>query len=160
MMYKTYKYNSTSNIINKMRINDLELLKDILDSIVPDIEPSIFEKETDSLDFIESVLQLMDTYIEENPTAVSEPDFEEIFDEEIRDLIMIQFEDQILFNEDTEDEIHEMIDKAFEIYYSTFGNERSNTLEVENFVEEDLEEEINNDFENKKKKKSNNYKIK
>ena len=48
-MYKTYKYNSIINIINKMRINDLELLKDILDSIVPDIEPSIFEKETDSI---------------------------------------------------------------------------------------------------------------
>jgi putative phage-type endonuclease len=140
-----------------MRINDLELLKDILDSIVPDIEPSIFEKETDSLDFIESVLQLMNIYIEENPTAVSEPDFEEIFDEEIRDLIMIQFEDQILFNEDTEDEIHEMIDKAFEIYYSTFGNERSNTknpnsLEEDEDDDEDLEE-INEDFENKKKER-------
>ena len=139
-MYKTYKHNSTINRINKMKINDLEMLKNILDSIVPDTEPSIFEKETDSLDFIESVLQLMDTYIEENPTAVSEPDFEEIFDEEIRDLIMIQFEDQILFNEDTEDEIHEMIDKAFEIYYSTFGNERSNTLEKDL---EDVEEDDN-----------------
>jgi putative phage-type endonuclease len=112
-----------------MKINELELLKDILDSIVPDIEPSIFEEETAATDFIESVLKLMDTYIEENPTAVTEPDFEEIFDEEIRDLIMLQFEDHIQFNEDAEDDINEMIDKAFEIYYATFGNERSNGLE-------------------------------
>ena len=127
-----------------MKINELELLKDILDSIVPDIEPSIFEEENDATDFIESVLKLMDTYIEENPTAVSEPDFEEIFDEEIRDLIMLQFEDHIIFNEDAEDDINEMIDKAFEIYYSTFGNERSNGLsnDINN-------NEINNELQNK-----------
>ena len=112
-----------------MKINELELLKDILDSIVPDIEPSIFEEETDATDFIESALKLMDTYIEENPTAVTEPDFEEIFDEEIRDIIMPKFEAHIQFNEDAEDDINEMIDNAFEIYYSTFGNERSNGLE-------------------------------
>jgi putative phage-type endonuclease len=127
-----------------MRINDLEILKNILDSIVPDIEPSIFEKESDSVDFIESVLQLMDTYIEENPTAVSEPDFEEIFDEEIREIVALQFEDHILFNEDVEDDIEEMIDKAFEIYYSTIGNERSNTKNP-NFVDEDDDEDLEED---------------
>jgi len=124
-----------------MKINELELLKDILDSIVPDIEPSIFEEEIDATDFIESILKLMDTYIEENPTAVSEPDFEEIFDEEIRDLIMLQFEDHILFNEDAEDDINEMIDKAFEIYYSTFGHERSNGLDNNN--DNDINKNIN-----------------
>jgi putative phage-type endonuclease len=127
-----------------MKINELELLKDILDSIVPDIEPSIFEEETDATDFIESALKLMDTYIEENPTAVTEPDFEEIFDEEIRDLIMLQFEDHIQFNEDAEDDINEMIDKAFEIYYFTFGNERSNGLE-----NNDINNNINNEIQNK-----------
>ena len=127
-----------------MKINELELLKDILDSIVPDIEPSIFEEETDATDFIESALKLMDTYIEENPTAVTEPDFEEIFDEEIRDLIMLQFEDHIQFNEDAEDDINEMIDNAFEIYYSTFGNERSNGLE-----NNDINNDINNEIQNK-----------
>ena len=127
-----------------MKINELELLKDILDSIVPDTEPPIFEQENDATDFIESALKLMDAYIEENPSAVTEPDFEEIFDEEIRDLIMLQFEDQILFNEDSEDDINEMIDKAFEIYYSTFGNERSNGLKNN----KDLNHEINNDLNN------------
>ena len=144
-----------------MKINELELLKDILDSIVPDIEPSIFEEEVDATDFIESVLKLMDTYIEENPTAVSEPDFEEIFDEEIRDLIMLQFEDHIVFNEDAEDDINEMIDKAFEIYYSTFGNERSNGLsnDINNDKSND-DNNINNNIINELQNKINNIRAK
>lgn len=149
-----------------MKINELELLKDILDSIVPDIEPSIFEEENDATDFIESVLKLMDAYIEENPTAVSEPDFEEIFDEEIRDLIMLQFEDHIVFNEDAEDDINEMIDKAFEIYYSTFGNERSNGLsnDINNDKSNDNNNNnninINNNIINELQNKINNIRAK
>ena len=132
-----------------MNINDLEILQNILDSIVPDIEPSFFNDENTAVDFIESVLRLMDAYIEENPTAVSEPDFEEIFDEEIREIVMLQFEDHIMFNDDIEDDIDEMIDEAFEIYYSTVGNERSNNV---NLLEEDKEEQ-EQDKDNKKEDK-------
>ena len=131
-----------------MRINELEILKDILDSIVPDVEPSIFEEECDAVDFIESALQLINTYIEDNPTAISEPDFEDVLYEEIYEIIMLQFEDHILFNEDIKEDIEDMIDQAFEIYYSTFGNERSS-----NFIKEEKEEKEENE-ENEENEKN------
>jgi len=107
-------------------IHELEELKNIIDELVPDEEPFFFIDEEITIDFIETALLLMDTYIEENPTAISEPDFYDSFVDSIRELFLIQFEDHINLNEDIEDDVDDILLDAFNIYFETFYQGRSN----------------------------------
>jgi putative phage-type endonuclease len=109
-------------------IHELEELKNIIDDIVPEEEPLFFIDEETTIDFIETALLLMDTYIEENPTAISEPDFYEIFVDSVRELFLIQFEDHINLNEDIEDDMDDILSDAFNIYFETFYQGRSNSM--------------------------------
>ena len=70
----------------------------------------------------------MDAYIEENPTAVSEPDFYESFVEAVEELFLIQFEDHIDLNEDIEDDMNDILSDAFDIYFETFYQGRSKSM--------------------------------
>ena len=73
-----HKNKLTYYIVNKMLINELEELEDILDSIVAeDEEESRLLESDDEVECIETCMQLMSDYIDENPTAISEPDFHE-----------------------------------------------------------------------------------
>jgi len=58
------------------------MLEDIFDDIIPDDddEDTILYKE----EFTETLLQLMEEYITKNPTAIMEPDFHEIFVNDIQ----------------------------------------------------------------------------
>jgi putative phage-type endonuclease len=107
-------------------IHELEELQNIIDEIVPEEEPFFFIDEEITIDFIETALLLMDTYIEENPTAISEPDFYDSFVDSIRELFLIQFEDHINLNEDIEDDVDDILLDAFNIYFETFYQGRSN----------------------------------
>jgi len=112
-------------------MNDLEDLQCILDTIVFEDEPSIFTEENIN-DFVETALFLMDEFMKENPTLISEPDFETIFLEEIKDFFYIQFEEQILssIDDSVEDDMDEILESVFQIYMSCFCKERS---VIENF---------------------------
>ena len=68
-----------------MLLSELEELDNILDSLIFENEASIFN-ETNALDLIESALHLMEEYMTENPTAITEPDFHESLLEEINSL--------------------------------------------------------------------------
>ena len=122
--------------MNITYINELEELENIIDKIIPEEYPLFFIEEKNTIDFIESALELMDIYIEENPTAVSEPDFHECFVDSIKELFFIQFEEQIYFNEDIEDDMNDILDDAFNIYFESFYQGRtSNNIENEEIVE-------------------------
>ena len=62
-------------------LHELLELENILDSLIfeDEVIPNIFDDETNALELIESALYLMEDYMNENPTAISEPDFEEEF---------------------------------------------------------------------------------
>ena len=107
-------------------MNDLEDLKCILETLVFEDEPSIFTEETID-DFVETALVLMDEFIKENPTLISEPDFETIFLEEIKELFYIQFEEQIFNSVDdsVEDDMDEILESVFQMYLFSFCKERS-----------------------------------
>jgi hypothetical protein len=104
-------------------INELEQLHDIIDDIIPDEE--VFFNEIDIIDFVESTLMLMDIYINENPTAISEPDFYEIFNESIKEMVFIQFEEQINTNENIEDDLIDVLEDIINIYFESFYQGRS-----------------------------------
>lgn len=110
---------------------DLMELIDVTDTLVFDDEPSIFNEDT-ALDLIESALHLMEDYLNENPTAVSEPDFHETMLEEIKDIFALQFED----HNNIEEDLNELLEEAFAIFINTYNIER--TPEFTAIVNEDI----------------------
>ena len=106
-------------------IHELEELEDILDTLVFEDEPSIFD-EDNTIELMETALHLMEEYVIDNPTAISEPDFHEDLLEEIKDIFYIQFEEQILISDFVEDDLNELLEDAFNIFITTFYPERSN----------------------------------
>jgi putative phage-type endonuclease len=99
-------------------------LPEVSAEIVPREEEDLFHQESHAVDFIETALHLMDIYIKENPTAISDPDFEETFKESIEEILLIQFEDQIYMDELTEEDIANLIEDALEIFLTTIYDGR------------------------------------
>ena len=129
-------------------INELEELQNIINDIVPEEEPIFFIDEESTLDFIESALLIMDNYIEENPTAVSEPDFYDSFVDSVKELFLVQFEYHIEFNEDIEDDMNDILSDAFDIYFETFYQGRSKSMLPITETTELFVEQINNNNNN------------
>jgi putative phage-type endonuclease len=105
-------------------LNEFIDLEDILDSLIFEDEPSIFD-EKNTLDLIETALYLMEDYMNDNPTAISEPDFEEELLEDIKEIFYIQFEEEILNSDWIEDDLNELLEEAFFIFITIFNPERS-----------------------------------
>lgn len=125
-------------------------LADISEEIIPREEDELFHQESHAVDFIETALHLMDIYVKENPTAISDPDFEEDFKESIEEILLIQLEDQIYLDELTEEDISNLIDDALEIFLTTIYDGRNSTQMVDEmdttlsaFKTEELETKIN-----------------
>jgi putative phage-type endonuclease len=126
-------------------IFDLEPLDDIINKLVFEEEPTIFTEEY-ALELVETALHLMEHFMEDNPTAISEPDFHEIILEEIKDIFYIQMEHHILDSDYIEDDMNDLLEYAFKIFVTTFYTERSN-FDKEQFLEID---EIDINMLNKK----------
>lgn len=92
-----------------MFLYELEELENVVHLICD--EPIFTENY--AIDFTEAVFQLLDDYLLENPAIITEPDFDEILLEDIRDIIYIQFEDHL---NDNEDDIDELLEEVFNIY--------------------------------------------
>ena len=110
-----------------MYFDDLENLNDILDKIEPEPEKNILDEEN-KLELIESALHIMENYINDNPTAISEPDFDDVFTEYVKEVIFNQLD--FLFNDDTsnekiEEELESIIDESMDLFYDFFMPERS-----------------------------------
>jgi len=104
-------------------LSDLQELENIIDTIQPDEYISPFNEEH-TCDFYETILHLMDTYIEEHPNSISDPEFNDYIIDEIREIIYIQLEDLLFFNEELEEEIDDLIEEAIEIYFMTICGSR------------------------------------
>jgi len=107
-----------------MLISELEDLQDITETLIFEDEPSIFTEEN-TLELIETSFYLMEEYMHDNPTAISEPNFHEIILEEVKEMFYVQLEDHILENDYIEDDLNDLLEDAFNIFISTFHPERS-----------------------------------
>jgi len=107
-----------------MFISELEELEDILNTLVFEDKPSVFDEEI-SLQLIETALYLMEDFMNNNPTIISEPDFHDIFLDEIKELFYVQMEEYILDDDYFEDDMDELLEEAFTIYTTIFLPERS-----------------------------------
>jgi putative phage-type endonuclease len=124
-----------------MLISELEDLQDVLDTLVFEDEPTIFTEEC-ALELFETAFQLMEEFIQENPTVMSEPNFNEILLEEIKDFFYIQLEDHILESEFIEDDLNELLEDAFNIFITTFHPDKSlenKSDEIQEITEENID---------------------
>jgi putative phage-type endonuclease len=126
---------NTNNTIIKY-LYELNELENILDSLIfeDEVIPNIFDDEANALELIESALYLMEDYMNENPTVISEPDFEEEFLEDVKELFYLQFEDDILDNDLVEDDLDDLLEETFKIFISTFYPERSISNNTNNSI--------------------------
>jgi len=105
-------------------------LENILYKIAPDLNSSIFSEDSRN-ELIEYIIELINDYVEENTNIIADPDFDDIIYEDISDIIYEQYENYLYpeyyftYNDTVEDELTEIIDFAFEIFYICFIPERS-----------------------------------
>jgi hypothetical protein len=102
-----------------MYLDDLETLENIIDSIVALEDDPLIMDDNMLTDFIETTLEQIYEYVNENPTLISDPEFHSICVNEIRVLCLTQFEEQILLNDVYEEELYNYIDEALEIFSSS-----------------------------------------
>jgi putative phage-type endonuclease len=125
-------------------INDLDELKNILDTLVFEDEPSIFTSEY-AVELVQTALHLMDEYIIDNPHIVSEPDFDEILLEEVKEIFYIQLEDYLdRFNigdsDQVEDDMDELLEDALHIFINCFYPDRCINTDEYKIIELNNEE--------------------
>jgi len=96
-------------------LNDLENLENIIHLIKEDNNNYLNDDE--SLELYTLILFLVEEFISTNPKIISYEDFEELLDENIRQLIYSIFDDDIFFNNDAEEEIDYIIDEAIKDIY-------------------------------------------
>ena len=99
-----------------MLLCDLPPLHDVLD----EIEVIDDDSDEDENLLYEMLLELIDAYIEENPTEITEPDFEDGLFDDLLDLLEIMNMDTIMV-----DGLEELIEYAIEQYFDTISPPRS-----------------------------------
>ena len=107
-----------------MKNNVADELEDITYSILPQDTPSLYQ-EINVEDFTRDVLLLMEEYIENDPTCISEPNFHETFVDEIKCLIQEPLLTSIYWNDDLEEDFDTLFDEIVEIFYSSYMPRRS-----------------------------------
>lgn len=119
-----------------MMLSDLEDLEDITNLLDFEDQPSIFTEEY-AVELVETALHLMDEYISCNPQVVSEPDFQDILLDEIKDIFYIQIEhymesEHLINSDDIEDDMDELLEDAFQIFITVFYPDRCSNDVIEN----------------------------
>ena len=98
-------------------------LTNIIDQIIPDETP--FFNEEESIELYETCLYVMEEFIINNPTVITEPDFDDIFDENIKELIEVPFINDICYTDETEEELYDIIEEAKIDFFKDFMPIRS-----------------------------------
>jgi len=129
-----------------MMLSELEELEEIIDELIFEDEPNIFNDET-AIELVETAMHLMDEYVENNPHVISEPEFHYILLEEIKDIFYVQMEEQIetLHNgEEIKEDMYELLEDAIKIFIANFYPDK---LRYVNFNNDDDDAEEDEDFQ-------------
>jgi putative phage-type endonuclease len=98
---------------------------DITDSL--DISSEYFFNEEEHCEIYEMCVHLMEEFINDHPTLISEPDFEDIFDDNISELMYLHFDYDILYTEEAEEELEDIINHAKTDFFNYFMPPRSHS---------------------------------
>jgi hypothetical protein len=96
---------------------------DVTEQIIP--EDTTYFNDDESFELYQTCIHLMEEFIKENPTIITEPDFEEIFDENIEELMHSHFDFDIFYTDDSEDEMDQIIKQAKNDLFKHFMPPRS-----------------------------------
>ena len=110
--------------MDKLFKTALEELVNIIDDIEADEDVQYFSEE-DTLELYDNCIYLMEEFMKNDPTIASDPDFDDIFDENIKELMNALFEDDLFFNDDAEDELDEIIAEAKSDFFRNYMPPRS-----------------------------------
>jgi putative phage-type endonuclease len=104
-------------------------LIDITDNIIAEEDTTYFNDE-EAIELYQTCIHIMEEFIKENPKVITEPDFEEIFDENIEELMNAHFDCDVFYTEEAEEEMEEIIEHAKNDFFIDFIPPRSypNTL--------------------------------
>ena len=119
-------------------------LIDITDKIIPETDYQ-YLNDDEFIELYETCLYLMEEFIKDYPTFVSDPDFEDIFDENIQELMHSLFEFDIFYTEEAEDEINDIIEYAKDDFFKNYMPPRSysNTIILEDPHNNYITQQIN-----------------
>ena len=109
---------------NKVLFNEQFALENIIDQIVPDEEATFFSVE-EALELYETCIWVMEEFIKNNPKIITDPEFEEIFNDNMDELMASHFDEDIFYNEDAEEELDEIMEKAKTDFFKDFMPIRS-----------------------------------
>jgi putative phage-type endonuclease len=146
---------------NTNYLDDLSDLEDVLDEVDEDwdndsandsdshqdddLSSCVSLTPSDEMEIVESTVEDMYEYIEDNPTAICDPDFHDVMTEYIQDLLNIYFENLYFDrNEDYfKDEIKLIIENSFDMFYNMFPRRSyPNTLVLQKPLVDVIQEKI------------------
>ena len=107
-----------------MNIQSLPELINIIDDIFPEEDDDFFNDD-ESFELYETCKFLMEEFIRANSKIITEPEFEDIFNENIEELVKSQFDSDIFYNDDVEDELEYIITEAKTDFFKEFIPPRS-----------------------------------
>jgi putative phage-type endonuclease len=94
-------------------MNDLNTLDNIFDSIMPS-----YTLPFNNEDFKETVLVLIDCYLKDQINEMTNPDFHDDLKEDIQELMYVQFQEEIMLDEEIQWEMNDIIDLCIEYYFT------------------------------------------
>jgi putative phage-type endonuclease len=123
---------------------DNSIIIDVTEQIIPQ-EYSNYFNDDESLELYQTCIDLMEEFIKENPTIITEPDFEDIFDENILELMFSQFNFDIFFTDDAEEEMEQIIEQAKYDFFKHYIPPRSysDTIILEDPDSDFINEQLN-----------------
>jgi putative phage-type endonuclease len=132
-----------------MFFDDLDDLDNILDIITPRHEIPQAKTQEERAQLLESIVEVMKDYVNDNPNALIEEDFHDTFMENITELMMLQlgYDDENEEDDDMEEQkdlLEDIIEEAAEYFYDNFMPERSfeDTFVVKEFDKEAITKKI------------------
>lgn len=127
-----------------IRMSDLPPLKNIIDEIVCDEGVDLGAAET--IDIFETVLHLIQEYIDENETAISDAYFQEELIEDIEDLLDDLIDEFPFHEKIDENELDDIISDAVEYYFEFISPARWSTTQVAEKETASVKNEENAEF--------------
>ena len=104
--------------------NALKELTNIIDEIEAEEDVQYFSEE-DTLELYDNCIYLMEEFMKDNIKIITDPDFDDIFDENITEMMSALFEDDLFYNDDAEDELDEIILEAKTDFFKNYMVPRS-----------------------------------
>jgi putative phage-type endonuclease len=99
-------------------------LIDVTDLIIPEEDPKFFNDD-ESLELYQTCIYLMDEFIKGHPKMITEPDFDDIFDDNIQELMHSHFDFDIFYTDEAEEEMEDIIEHAKTDFFHDYIPPRS-----------------------------------